>query len=68
MSEVRFACRLAAGVLSFALSCLGAHAQSAIGSLPASGQPGPPAVDVVPGVFPKHWLSEGTRCADIPEW
>jgi hydroxyacylglutathione hydrolase len=69
MREARFACRLTAGILSFALTCLGARAQSAIGSfLPASEQPGPPAVDVVPGVLPKHWLSEGTRCADIPEW
>lgn len=31
-------------------------------------QPSPPAVDVASGVLPRRWLSEGTRCLDIPEW
>jgi glyoxylase-like metal-dependent hydrolase (beta-lactamase superfamily II) len=47
-------------MLAFALALAGLAAQSQ--------QPSPPPVDVAQGVLPKGWLSEGTRCADIPEW
>ena len=76
--DARFARCLAAGsfvlvrvlmralvlVLVFALASPAVHAQS----MPAGAQPSPPLVDVVPGVLPRRWLSEGTRCVDIPEW
>jgi len=62
----------AAGVIALALACLATHARNApaklAGGLSASQQPGPPPVDVAQGVLPRRWLSEGTRCVDIPEW
>jgi hydroxyacylglutathione hydrolase len=64
--------RGSAGVVLWALTGLVAQAQNAApsssGSLPGNLQPSPPSVDVVAGVLPRRWLSEGTRCVDIPEW
>lgn len=53
----RFAGCIAAAAIALAISCFSASAQNP--------QPGD---GIVPGTLPQRWLSQGSKCMEIPEW
>jgi hydroxyacylglutathione hydrolase len=53
----RFAARIAAAAIGLALACVAAFAQNP-----------QPSDATVSGTLPQRWLSQGSKCMEIPEW